>query len=108
MAWRYSTPTVHQIRVNQEVIVSAGAFDSPKLLLLSGIGGAEHLQSLGIPVVVDLPGVSQNLQDHVLAPITIKIFISPLYYYLTGKMSCNVYNVFTRVSSNTHSIFGDA
>ncbi|HYO06043.1 MAG TPA: GMC family oxidoreductase N-terminal domain-containing protein [Phototrophicaceae bacterium] len=34
-------------------VVSAGAFDSPKLLLLSGIGGAEHLQPLGIPVVVD-------------------------------------------------------
>ena len=62
--------TLHQVYVNQEVIVSAGAFDSPKLLLLSGIGAAEHLQSLGIPVVVDLPGVGQNLRDHVLAPIT--------------------------------------
>jgi choline dehydrogenase len=61
---------LHQIQVNQEVIVSAGAFDSPKLLLLSGIGAAEHLQSLGIPVVVELPGVGQNLRDHLLAPIT--------------------------------------
>jgi choline dehydrogenase len=56
--------TLHQVRVNQEVILSAGAFDSPKLLLLSGIGDAEHLQALGIPVVADLPGVGQNLQDH--------------------------------------------
>ena len=56
--------TLHQVRVNSEVILSAGAFDSPKLLLLSGIGDAEHLQSLGIPVVADLPGVGQNLQDH--------------------------------------------
>jgi choline dehydrogenase len=55
---------LHQIRVNKEVILSAGAFDSPKLLLLSGIGNAEHLRALGIPVVVDLPGVGQNLQDH--------------------------------------------
>ncbi|MBL1179424.1 GMC family oxidoreductase [Pantanalinema sp. GBBB05] len=62
--------TRHQVRVNQEVIVSAGAFDSPKLLLLSGIGAADQLQALGIPVVVDLPGVGQNLRDHVLAPIT--------------------------------------
>jgi choline dehydrogenase len=61
---------LHQVRVNQEVIVSAGAFDSPKLLLLSGIGAAEQLQLLNIPIVVDLPGVGQNLRDHVLAPIT--------------------------------------
>jgi choline dehydrogenase len=62
--------TLHQVHVNQEVIVSAGAFDSPKLLLLSGIGAAEQLQTLNIPIVADLPGVGQNLRDHVLAPIT--------------------------------------
>lgn len=61
--------TLHQVRVNQEVIVSAGAFDSPKLLLLSGIGDAEQLQALGISVVVDLPGVGQNLQDHILVAV---------------------------------------
>jgi choline dehydrogenase len=56
---------LHQVRVNQEVILSAGAYDSPQLLLLSGIGDAKHLQAMGISVVVDLPGVGQNLQDHV-------------------------------------------
>jgi len=61
--------TEHQVRVNKEVILSAGAFDSPKLLMLSGIGRAEHLRALGIPVVVDLPGVGQNLQDHVLVSV---------------------------------------
>ncbi|MEH2180577.1 GMC family oxidoreductase [Nostoc sp.] len=60
---------LHQARVNKEVILSAGAFDSPKLLMLSGIGDAEHLQAMGIPVVVDLPGVGQNLQDHFLVPV---------------------------------------
>lgn len=55
---------LHPVRVNSEVILSAGTFDSPKLLMLSGIGDAEHLQTLGIPVVADLPGVGQNLQDH--------------------------------------------
>jgi choline dehydrogenase len=57
---------LHQVRVNQEVILSAGAFDSPKLLMLSGIGDAGYLQAMGISVVADLPGVGQNLQDHLL------------------------------------------
>ncbi len=61
--------TLHQARVNSEVILSAGAFDSPKLLMLSGIGDAEHLQAMGISVVVDLLNVGQNLQDHVLVPV---------------------------------------
>ncbi|MDF5711319.1 MAG: GMC family oxidoreductase N-terminal domain-containing protein [Nostoc sp. S4] len=60
---------LHQVRVNQEVILSAGAFDSPKLLMLSGIGDTKQLQAMDIPVVVDLPGVGQNLQDHILVPV---------------------------------------
>jgi choline dehydrogenase len=60
---------LHQVMVNQEVVLSAGAFDSPKLLMLSGIGDAKYLQQLGISVVADLPGVGQNLQDHILVPV---------------------------------------
>ncbi|RZT41776.1 GMC family oxidoreductase [Cupriavidus agavae] len=52
------------LRARREVIVSAGAFHSPQLLLASGIGPAGHLRSLGIEVVHDLPGVGENLQDH--------------------------------------------
>jgi choline dehydrogenase len=55
-----------RVRVKREVILAAGAVDSPKLLQLSGIGRADHLRALGIPVVVDLAGVGENLQDHIL------------------------------------------
>ncbi|XP_074602897.1 alcohol dehydrogenase [acceptor]-like [Brevipalpus obovatus] len=59
---------------NKEVIVSAGPYNSPKLLLLSGIGPKETLKKFGIPVIVDSPGVGQNLQDHpyFLLPYTAK------------------------------------
>lgn len=48
----------------KDIILAAGAFGSPQLLQLSGIGEEQHLKSLGIPVVHNLPGVGQNLQDH--------------------------------------------
>ena len=49
---------------HKEVILSAGAVGSPHLLMLSGIGPADHLQAMGIDVKADLPGVGENLQDH--------------------------------------------
>ena len=52
------------LRAAREIIVSSGAIGSPKLLMLSGIGPADHLKSVGIKPVHDLPGVGQNLQDH--------------------------------------------
>jgi len=54
----------HLISANIEVIIAASAINSPKLLMLSGIGDAQHLQEHGIPVVADRKGVGQNLQDH--------------------------------------------
>jgi len=47
-----------------QVILSGGAINSPQLLLLSGIGPEEHLRSVGIEPQVNLPGVGENLQDH--------------------------------------------
>jgi choline dehydrogenase-like flavoprotein len=52
------------IRANREVLCCAGALETPKLLMLSGIGPADHLNSLGIPVLVDRPDVGANLADH--------------------------------------------
>lgn len=57
--------TPQEIRARREVLLSAGALQSPQLLMLSGIGPADHLQALGIPVAHHLPGVGQNLHDHV-------------------------------------------
>ena len=48
----------------EQIVLSAGAIASPQLLMLSGVGPAEHLRSLGIDVVQDVPGVGQNLRDH--------------------------------------------
>ncbi|MEQ8305601.1 MAG: GMC family oxidoreductase N-terminal domain-containing protein [Hoeflea sp.] len=56
--------TEHRVTARSEVILSGGTFNSPQLLMLSGIGPGEHLRSRGIDVVKDLPGVGRNLQDH--------------------------------------------
>jgi choline dehydrogenase len=60
---------VHTVRATREVLLSGGAINSPQLLMLSGIGPAEHLRSVGVDVVHDLPGVGEGLQDHPLVPV---------------------------------------
>lgn len=54
----------HKVYAGKEVILSGGAINSPQLLMLSGVGNGDDLKKLGIPVVCHLPGVGQNLQDH--------------------------------------------
>jgi choline dehydrogenase len=58
------------VRAEREVILSAGAFNSPQLLMLSGIGPADHIRSVGLDPVVDSPHVGGHLQDHPLTTIT--------------------------------------
>src|SRR6478672_5707186 len=69
---------VKDIAADKEVILAAGAINSPKLLMLSGVGEAQALRSLGIDVVENLPGVGENLQDHVL--------VSGVVFKYKGKM----------------------
>jgi choline dehydrogenase len=69
---------VTDIAANKEVILAAGSINSPKLLMLSGVGEAKALRNLGIDVVENLPGVGGNLQDHVL--------VSGVVFKYKGKM----------------------
>lgn len=57
----------HEVTADSEVVLSAGAVNSPQLLLLSGVGPADHLAEHGVDVQADLPGVGKNLQDHLFA-----------------------------------------
>jgi choline dehydrogenase len=58
---------LHSVQANKRVVLSAGAINTPKILMQSGIGPAAHLKEVGVKTVHDLPGVGQNFQDHILA-----------------------------------------
>lgn len=68
--WRAADGSAHFARADAEVLLCAGALQSPQVLMLSGIGPADHLRELGIAVHADLPGVGANLQDHAIVPMT--------------------------------------
>lgn len=67
------------VRVNKEVVISAGTMKSPHILLNSGIGPKEHLESVGVEVVKDLPGVGENLHNHVSYQLSFTMDESDLY-----------------------------
>lgn len=83
-----------------EIVLCGGAYATPQILMLSGIGPAEHLRDFGIATVVDLPGVGSGLQEHPLAPMAFNLktplrftqglradnlVLSGLYWMLTGR-----------------------
>jgi len=79
--------TVQTIAATREVIIAASAFNSPKLLMLSGVGPAAHLAEHGIDVVADRPGVGQNLMDHL-----------ELYIQMASKKPITLYRYWNLVS----------
>lgn len=99
---------IEVIRAGAEVIVAASSINSPKLLMLSGIGPAAHLAEHGIPVIADRPGVGQNLQDHLeiymqfqsLQPVTLY-----KYWNLLGKAAIGAQWLFTKTGLGTSNQF---
>ncbi|MEP9370970.1 choline dehydrogenase [Mesorhizobium sp. KR1-2] len=83
---------IQVVKVRREVILAASSINSPKILMLSGIGPAQHLKDHGIAVVADRPGVGANLQDHLelyiqqesTQPITLNSVLNPFSKALIG------------------------
>jgi choline dehydrogenase len=64
------------VRARREVVMSAGAFGTPQILMASGLGPGPHLQELGISPVADVPGIGQNLQDHISAVLIYRSLVT--------------------------------
>ncbi|MER8521503.1 choline dehydrogenase [Mesorhizobium sp. M0074] len=83
---------IQVVRARREVIMAASSINSPKILMLSGIGPGQHLRENGIPVIADRPGVGRNLQDHMelyiqqesTKPITLNSVLNPFSKALIG------------------------
>jgi len=99
---------IHQVEATREVILTAGAINSPQLLMLSGIGNAEHLAELDIASVAHLPGVGENLQDHLdvivqhqcLQPITAHVAFT-----LMGRAKIGAQWLFFRSGLGASNLF---
>lgn len=99
---------IYIVHALKEVIVAASAINSPKLLMLSGIGPAEHLKEMGIPLVADRPGVGQNLQDHLelyiqqacTLPITLFKYWNPI-----GKLRVGIQWLFNKTGPGSSNAF---
>ncbi len=99
------------ISANAEIILCASAINTPKILMLSGIGAAEHLKSHGIEVTKDLAGVGQNLQDHLevyIQQASIKPVTLYKYWNLFGKAYVGAKWLFTKKGPGASNQFGSA
>jgi len=102
---------VETIRAGREVILAASSINSPKLLMLSGIGPAAHLAEHGIAVIADRPGVGQNLQDHLELYVQVASK-EPVTLYkhwnLLGKAAIGAQWLFTRTGLGASNQFESA
>ncbi|MCB0978755.1 MAG: GMC family oxidoreductase N-terminal domain-containing protein [Acidimicrobiales bacterium] len=73
------------VRARREIVMSAGAYGTPQILMASGVGPGAHLQSLGITPVLDVPGVGQNLQDHISALLIYRALVADGMVSITPK-----------------------
>ncbi len=81
------------VKARREIVLAAGAIQSPQLLMLSGIGDGEHLAALGLTVLHHLPGVGRNLHDHLASPVHM-CTQNPLPYGISPRaMPRNLWNV---------------
>ena len=108
-----TTAGVHTARAEREVIVSGGSYGSPHLLQLSGIGPADLLQSLGIPVVQDMPSVGDHLHDHfniyATYRLTKHVSLNDLAASLPRKIAAGLQYLFTgKGYMNTTGLFAGA
>lgn len=97
----YSTGGVEKTALaDGEVLVAGGAFNSPQLLQLSGLGPSELLREHGIPVLTDLPGVGDNLQDHINGPVIYElkdaVSINDVYNRIDKKIVAGLNYIFRR------------
>ncbi len=82
--YRDGNGAVHRAAADGEIILSSGALVTPKLLMLSGLGPADHLTEQGLDIVADMPGVGSNLIDHPEVPIT-AVANGPYGYFRQGE-----------------------
>jgi choline dehydrogenase len=91
---------IQTVRAHSEVLLAAGAINSPQLLELSGVGGGDRLQRLGIPVIYDAPGVGGNLQDHLQLRMSFRVTgvatLNTLSAHWWGKLMIGLKYALTR------------
>lgn len=104
----------YTVYASKEVVISGGAINSPQLLLLSGIGPKKHLEAVRVPLVKDLPGVGQNLHNHVAFALPWTIdeddvydldwdSLSQYFGHRKGPMASTGLSQFTGIWSSSHA-----
>jgi choline dehydrogenase len=81
------------VKAHREIVLAAGAIQSPQLLMLSGIGDGEHLAALGVALRHDLPGVGRNLHDHLASPVHMRMRNPVSYGVSLRAMPRNLWNI---------------